>query len=182
MKKLVILSAIILGIFTEGYAQKNFSLGGAYFGSSLKSSGFLLELEYEKAHSEQFSIPVQLHSGFHTDREGNSVLFTDLHRGYRLTFQNGLFVEQSFGIGIMFSFYKDYPYYESKNGNAGMYPNGKGWDILPSVTFGAGCNVAWKNGAAGRVWCRPKIYWKIPFDKPSQPKFALQLGYSHVIK
>ena len=182
MKKLSIIIAMFLGIFAAGNAQGKFSLGGGYMGSSLTSHGFIFEAEFNKVHSEQFSIPMQLHTGFHIDREGNNVLFSDLHRGYRFTFQNGLYVEQSFGLGIMLSFYKEYPYYESENGNAGMYPNGRGRDILPSVTFGTGYNVIWKNGTSGRVWCKPKIYWKIPFDKPSQPKFALQLGYSHVIK
>ena len=181
MKKLVILSAIILGIFTDGYAQRNFSLGGAYLGSSLTSPGFLMELEYEKAHSEQFSIPVQLHAGFYNDREDNNVLFTDIHRGFRKTFNNGLFVEQSFGVGVMLSFYKDKPYYEAENGNAGYFPNGRGVDILPSITIGAGYNLPGKNGSKGRIWCRPKIYWQMPFDQPSQPKFALQIGYSHLI-
>ena len=70
----------------------------------------------------------------------------------------------------------------SNNGNIGFFPSGKGWDLLPSVTLGAGYNVEWKNGATGKFWCRPKIFWKIPFDNPAQPKFALQLGYSHRIK
>ena len=182
MKKLAIIFAMFLGIFADGNAQRNFSLGGGYMGSSLTAPGFLLEAEFDKVHSEKFSIPLRLNSGFYADREGNNVLFTDLHRGYRLIFQNGLFVEQSFGAGVMLSFYEGDSYYESENGNAGIYPNGRGWDLLPSVTFGAGYNVEWKNGAAGRIWCRPKVYWKITFDKPSQPKFALQLGYSHVIK
>jgi len=182
MKKLAIIFTMILGIFAEGNAQRNFSLGGGYMGSSLNAPGFLFEVEFDKVHSEQFSIPLQLHLGLYTDKEGNNVMFTDLHRGYRLTFQNGLFVEQSFGIGVMLTSYKEYPYYNAENGNIGFFPNGRGWDLLPSVTLGAGYNVAWKNGGAGRIWCRPKVFWKIPFDNPAQPKFALQLGYSHVIK
>ena len=181
MKKLIILSAIIIGIFTEGNAQKNSSLGGAYFGSSLTSPGFLMELEFEKIHSEHFSIPIQLHAGFYNEREGNNVLFTDIHRGFRKSFSNGLFLEQSFGMGLMLSFFKDSPYHEAENGNAGYYPKGRGVDILPSVTVGAGYNLPWENGSMGKIWCKPKIYWQMPFDKPSQPKFALQIGYSHTI-
>lgn len=182
MKKLIIITAIFLGIIANVQSQRIFSLGGGYLTSSISTPGFLLEAEFEKVYSEKFSIPNQLHTGFYADREGNNVLFADLHRGYRLTFQNGLYLEQSFGIGMMLSFFKDYPYYESENGNAGFFPSGRGWDVIPSVTLGAGYNVAWKNGATGRFWCRPKTYWKITFDQPSQPKFALQLGYSHVIK
>lgn len=182
MKKAAIILAISLGIFADGNAQRNFSLGGGYMTSSLTAPGFLLEAEFDKVHSERFSLPLQIHAGFYSDREGNNIMFTDLHRGYRLTFQNGIFLEQAFGVGMMLSFYEEYPYYESENGNAGMFPNGRGWDILPSITFGAGYKVAWRNGATGNLWCKPKIYWKMPFDKPSQPKFALQIGYSHTIK
>jgi|GEM_PF-2541787 hypothetical protein len=182
MKKLIIISVLFLGIFADGNTQINFSMGGGYFASSITTTGFLLEVELEKVYSEKFSIPMQLHAGVYIDKEGNNVLFADLHRGYRLTFQNGLFIEQSFGMGAMLSFYKEYPYYEAENGNAGFFPSGRGWDLLPSVTLGAGYKIPWNNGASGRIWCRPKIYWKMSFDKPSQPKFALQLGYSHVIK
>ena len=182
MKKLAIISVMFLCIITNVNAQRNFSLGGGYLGTSLTTAGFLLEAEIDKVYSERFSRPLQLYTGFYNDKEGNNVLFTDLHRGYRLTFQNGLYLEQSFGIGVMLSFYQEYPYYESENGNIGIFPNGRGWDLVPSITLGAGYTIPWKNGASGRLWCKPKIYWKITFDQPSQPKFALQLGYSHVIK
>ncbi|MFC2090360.1 hypothetical protein ACFLT1_06245 [Bacteroidota bacterium] len=182
MKKLAIIFAMTLGIFAHGNAQTNVSLGGGISGSSLSSAGFLFEAEFDKVYSEEFSRPLQLHTGFYNDKEGNNVLFTDLHRGYRLTFQNGLFLEQSFGIGVMLTSYKEHPYYNAENGNIGFFPSGKGWDLVPSVTLGAGYNIDWKNGAKGSIWCKPKIFWKIPFDNPAQPKFALQLGYSHKIK
>ena len=182
MKKLIIISALFLGIFVHGNAQRNVSIGGGISGSSLTSAGFLFEVEFNKIYSENFSRPRQVHAGLYIDKEGNNVLFTDYHKGYRLTFQNGLFIEQSFGIGVMLTSYKEYPYYNADNGNIGFFPSGKGFDVLPSVMFGAGYNVEWKNGSAGTIWCKPKVFWKLPFDNPAQPKFALQLGYSHTIK
>ena len=181
MKKLTIIIAIFLGISSAGNAQRNISLGAGYNGTSLSSPGFLLEAEFEKLHSEQFSIPVQLRTGYHPDREGNDMFFMELHRGYRKSYQSGLFLEQSFGAGVMLSMYKEYPYYEAENGNTGFFPNGRGWDFVPSVTLGAGYHINYKEGANGKIWFRPKVYWKLPLSQPSQPKFALQAGYTHSI-
>lgn len=182
MKKSVIISVIFLGIMGSGLAQSNFSLGTGFIGSSMTSPGFLVEAEYEKLHSEQFSIPVQLRTGYHPDREGNDMFFMELHRGYRKSYQSGLFLEQSFGAGVMLSLYKEYPYYEAENGNTGIFPNGRGWDFVPSVTLGAGYHIIYKEGVSGKIWLRPKVFWKLPLSQPSQPKFALQAGYTHSIR
>ena len=181
MKKSAIIIVIFLGIMSTGNAQRNFSLGAGYIGSSLPSPGFLVEAEYEKLHSELFSIPVQFRAGYHPDSEGNDLFFMELHRGYRKSYQNGLFLEQSFGAGVMLSLYKEYPYYEAKNGNSGFFPNGRGWDFVPSVTLGAGYHINYNDGGSGKIWLRPKVFWKLPLSQPSQPKFALQAGYTHTI-
>lgn len=179
MKKSAIILVIFLGFTSAGMAQRNISVGAGYNSITFSSPGFLVEVEYEKLHSEEFSIPVQLRSGYHSDREGNDMFFMELHRGYRKSYQSGLFLEQSFGAGIMLSHYQEYPYYEAENGNTGFFPNGRGWDFVPSVTVGTGYHVKYNDGASGKVWLRPKVYWKLPLSQPSQPRFALQCGYTH---
>jgi hypothetical protein len=118
--------------------------------------------------------------GFYLGPE-RDILYTDLHRGYRYSFKKKWFVEQAFGLGMMVSFYSDVPVYEAENGNAGYFPNGRGMDLMPSVSFGAGYKIGGKNGYHSHVWIRPKVYWQIPFNHPSQPNFGLQVGYTRAL-
>jgi hypothetical protein len=161
-------------------AQKSWLLGAGYFGSGNQSHGGLIELEYEIFQSTRLSTVNRLDIGFYLGPD-QDVVYTDLHRGYRFSITEKWYAEQSFGLGMMVSFYSDVPVYEAENGNAGYFPNGRGIDLLPSISFGTGYRINGKNGYISSIWVRPKIYWQIPFHLPSQPNFGLQVGYTHML-
>jgi hypothetical protein len=87
------------------------------------------------------------------------------------------------GVGLISKSFKEknYWYYDTYMANI---PHGNKliWGFMPSVTVGAGYNLAAENEASRLIWIRPKVYWDLGFRGLELPYFALQVGYTHTFK
>ena len=140
-------------------AQSNLNAGIGFIGGSNGQPGLVLEFEYEKMFSDNFSLPLRLDMGMISHRDYNSLVF-DIHKGFREYFKSGFFVEQSLGIGLLSMSNKTgYDWYVDNFGHVKRYGDNAAWGLIPSVTLGAGYNLTAKKGTQNMIWIRPKIYW-----------------------
>ncbi|MFC2090367.1 hypothetical protein ACFLT1_06280 [Bacteroidota bacterium] len=176
-RRLIII--MVLGGFAAGLsAQTHLKAGIGYYGETVVNPGVVLDFEYEKHQSEDFSLPLRVNLGFHSTPDFNAFSI-DLHKGFRKTFKNGLFIEQSIGIGMINKSFKNSDYwFADKYFSVIPHGNKPVWGLMPSVTFGAGYQIA----EAGILWIRPKVYWDLGYRGLYIPYTAIQLGYTHTFK
>lgn len=185
----MIILVAFLGLQTQGVAQSQQSeslssklrVGGAYFGENLTRPGFVLEFEYEKTYTPQFSLPLKANLGYQLHKDYHS-WFLDVHKGFRKYFGSGSFLEQSVGAGIILKSYGTEMWYIDEYFNGIPHGNKPVLGFMPSVSVGAGYDLSRDKDGTGLLWIRPKIYWDLGFRKLHQPYFALQLGYTHTFK
>lgn len=177
--KPVILLILILGLAQSGFSQTHLKFGAGYYGEAITRPGIVLEFEIEKMQSESVSLPLRANVGAFTSSD-YSVIFLDIHKGLRKSFDSGLFLEQSIGFGLMATNYQlEGLYYTDQFGNFQRpYPNFN-LSIMPSVEVGVGYNFADGKNA---IWLRPKVYWNLGFRSLALPYSALQIGFSHTFK
>jgi hypothetical protein len=177
--------AIILGVTLfmgiKGSAQSKYNLGLGYFAESTISPGLVIELERERFHSDQLSIPIQLDLLGFLNKEYNA-LAVELKTGYRKYFNSGLFIEQNIGVGYQFTKYKSDMWYIDKY--AFSVPHGN--TLIPwfaaSTSVGLGYNLSHKEGTQHLIWLRPKLIWLPGFRGIELPYHAFQIGYTFNIK
>ena len=182
MKKQILLIAIVAILSTPSLGQYKLSGGGGYYGHDFSSPGFLLEFEYEKFYKDDFSAPLRADLSFFSDPDYNALVL-DVHKGFRKHFSNGLFVEQSVGMGLITTFYKDddIVYYD-KYTNAVFHYHKAHFGLSPSVTLGIGYDLTHDSNKSNLLWIRPKVYWNLGLRPLNLPFYALQVGYTHNFK
>lgn len=182
MKSTTFLLVILMFSFAySGIAQTKMHLGAGYFGDGRSKQGGVLEYEYEKYFSEQFSLPLRADLGFFVNPDYR-VLFFDIHKGFRKYFDSGLYLEQSIGIGITSSFYTlESIWYEDEYQGMFRYKEGANWGFAPSITLGAGYQFSKNKEKQHSIWLRPKIYWNLGVRGLHLPYAALQVGYTYHI-
>jgi hypothetical protein len=182
MKQILLILAIATGIQSLVAAQTRLNAGIGYYGENVANPGFVLEFEIEKHHSALFSLPLRGNLGYHSNPDYHAFTL-DIHKGFRKYFSSGLFLEQSVGAGLITKSFKEADYwYADKYMTSIAHGNKPTWGFMPSVTVGAGYNLAAKNEASRLLWIRPKVYWDLGFRGLELPYFALQLGYTHTFK
>jgi hypothetical protein len=182
MKKQILIWVALVAIHLHTNAQSRISAGMGYFGENVKNMGLVLEFEYEKMHTGDFSLPVRVDLGHHTNPDYH-VQFIDIHKGFRKYFANGLFVEQSLGVGLIGKNFKTDSYWYHDKYMANVAHGGSTvWGFMPSVTAGLGYNFAKGQEGADILWVRPKIYWDLGFRGLHLPYAALQVGFTHTFK
>jgi hypothetical protein len=173
---------LLAGIGSQGRAQSLLNAGIGYFGEGITSPGVVLEIEFEKRFTENFTLPWRGDVGYHTNVDYHA--FTvDIHKGFRKYWRSGLFLEQSLGAGIIAKSFKSDDYWyidEYQHGVA--HGNQLVWGFMPSVTLGAGYNISRDEQKVNLLWIRPKVYWDLGFRGLNLPYFALQVGYTHTLK
>jgi len=178
MKKYILLAIAIAGFSGISSAQTHLNAGLGYYGESIVNPGVVLEFEYEKMQSEDFSLPLRVDIGFHSTPDFNAFSI-DLHKGFRKSFKSGLFIEQTVGIGMINKSFKNSNYwFADKYFSVIAHGNKSVWDLMPSVTFGAGYQIS----DSGILWLRPKVYWDLRYRGLFIPYTAIQLGYTHTFK
>lgn len=182
MKQIVLILAMTTGIQSLVLAQTRLNAGIGYYGENLTNPGFVLEFEIEKLHSALFSLPLRGNLGYHSNPDYHAFTL-DIHKGFRKYFTSGLFLEQSLGAGLIVKSFKEDNYWYSDKYLIGIpHGNKPTWGFMPSVTVGAGYNLAAEKEISRLIWVRPKIYWDLGFRGLELPYFALQIGYTHTFK
>ena len=182
MNKILLILVAIAGLHGIVHSQSRFNAGIGYYGEKIKNPGVVLEFEFEKFHTNQFSLPFRGDLGYHSNPDFHA--FTvDFHKGFRKYFSSGLFIEQSIGVGVIFKSFKEDTYWYTDQYFAGI-PNGGTtiYGFMPSVTAGLGYNFAKEQEGADLLWIRPKIYWDLGFRGFHLPYSAIQIGYTHTFK
>jgi len=178
MKKHILILIAIAGFAVGASAQTHLKAGLGYYGESIVNPGVVLEFEYEKMQSEDFSLPLRVDIGFHSTPDFNAFSI-DLHRGFRKSYKSGLFIEQSIGIGMINKSFKNSNYwYADQYFSVVVHGNKSVWGVMPSVTFGAGYQLP----NSGALWLRPKVYWDLGYRGLYIPYTAIQFGYTHTFK
>jgi hypothetical protein len=181
MKKVFLILVAIAGIQIQVAAQSRFNGGLGYFGENLSHPGFVLEFEYEKMHTKDFSLPLRGDLGYHSSPDYHAFTI-DIHKGFRKYFSSGLVVEQSAGMGIITKKYKGNYWYNDQYFNSVPHGNTTVWGFMPSVTAGLGYNFSKNKEGTDLLWIRPKVYWDLGFRGLHLPYFALQVGFTHTFK
>lgn len=180
--KRIVLSIILLaGVAAFSHAQSHLSAGIGYFGENGINPGVVLEFEFEKMHSEKFSLPLRTDLGIYF-KEDYSAFFLDIHKGFRTYFKSGLFLEQSIGVGLVGKNYQTNYWYIDKYANNVPHGNGTVLGFMPSVTFGIGYDISREKDGKNLIWLRPKVYWDLGFRGIYLPYSAIQVGYTHTFK
>ncbi|MDX2362041.1 MAG: hypothetical protein QNK23_14625 [Crocinitomicaceae bacterium] len=176
----LILSLTIL-FGTKASAQTNWNLAAGYYAESTTSPGIVIELEREKFHSDLLSIPIQFDVIGFLNPEYSGISL-ELKSGYRKYFNNGLFIEQTIGVGYQFTKYtRDMWYVDKYHANV---PHGN--SIVPwftaSTSVGVGYNLTHKKDVSHLIWFRPKLTWLPGFRGLHLPYHAFQIGYTYNLK
>jgi len=179
MNKIAVIFLFLIGLATSAYSQKNWNLGAGYFGQQATYPGAVLQLEYESFVNENLSLPLRAEVGFYNHNKSHNVLTADIQRGYRKYFSNSLFVEQSFGLGVMLSFYREKFWHEHEDETLTYFLNTPVVDFMPSTTLGLGYNLSKDRHSNDLLWVRTKISWQLFSRELSKPYFGLMIGYTH---
>ena len=185
MKRRIILLSFMLSISLHSIninAQSNLNAGIGFIGGSNGQSGLVLEFEYEKMYTDDFSLPLRLDVGMISHQDYNSLVI-DIHKGFRKYFKSGFLVEQSLGLGLLSMSNKTgYDWYKDDYGHVLRYGDNAVWGLIPSVTLGAGYNLTAKKGTLNMIWIRPKIYWNLAFESLDTPSAQVQFGFTKNFK
>lgn len=181
MKKIILILIALAGIHIHTYAQTRLNAGIGYFGENLTNPGFVLEFEYEKFHTDDFSLPLRADLGYHST-PGYHALILDLQKGFRKYFGSGLFLEQSVGIGVIAKSFKTEMWFTDDYAYSIPHGNHTVWGFMPSVSAGLGYKFSKNEDTSDLIWIRPKVYWDLGFRSLHLPYVALQIGYTHTFK
>ena len=181
MKKIILILILVAGIASFAYGQTHLNAGLGYYGENFVNPGFVLEFEYEKMRTEDFSLPLRGDLGYFSTPDYNAFTI-DIHKGFRKYFASGLVVEQSLGLGVIAKKYMTDYWYNDQFFNSIPHGNTLVWGFMPSVTAGLGYNFSKNKEGTDLLWIRPKVYWDLGFRELHLPYFALQIGFTHTFK
>lgn len=181
LKKIALCLIIFSGISAYIQAQTHLKGGFGYFGENGIHPGVVLEFEYEKMQSEDFSLPLRADLGFYTKKDYHTV-FIEIQKGFRKYFNSGLFMEQSVGVGLIAKNYKTNYWYIDDYASVVPHGNKPVLGFMPSVTFGIGYDISREQEGTRLLWLRPKVFWDLGFRNFYLPYSAIQLGYTHTFK
>lgn len=181
--KVVVTIIFIVLMLRNIYGQvKNLSLAAGYFGEVITYPGLVAEIEKEKIFLNKLSSFTRIDLGFYTHPRSHNAVFLDFNRGFRRYAGNGLFFEQSIGVGTLTSFYNEEVWHIDDKGNAIKVSRFGNFSFMPSVTLGIGYSFRNSMERQKLIWLRPKIFWQIPYNNSALPHLALQVGYTFTLK
>ena len=181
MKRTIFILAIQAGFILTASSQSRFNGGIGYYGENVTHPGAVLEFEYEHFTADGFSLPLRADVGFHINPDYNAFTI-DVHKGFRKYFKQGLFLEQSIGVGVIAKSYKTDYWFVDDYWQVVAHGNRSVWGFMPSVTLGAGYNISKDREGSELIWIRPKFYWDLGFRALYLPYWALQIGFTHTFK
>lgn len=170
---------ILAGISLHTNAQSLLNGGIGYFGETGVYPGVVLELEYETYRSEHLSTISRATAGYYAHPRSHSALFMDIQQGLRRTFNSGIIIESSIGLGVMLSYYNEEVYKLTESGEFEETSRVARPDLMPSITLGLGYDFSNDKEYRRMAWVRPKMFWQYPYNTLALPHLSLQIGYTH---
>lgn len=177
MKRITLFILLVNSMITGRCQSWQLGVGVQTF--SQPFSGMVAELEHAKLQNPSFATLSRIDLGYRIQTAQHQAATLELHRGFQYHLNKSLFVEQTFGLGIMYSFYQSAYWY--KNDWYQLIYTGKNArtvDVIPSVTLGIVHPFGGEEHTLNSVWIRPKIFWQLPSNNPANPNFTAQIGFS----
>lgn len=113
----------------------------------------------------------------------NSSLFIREQWGQRVSFNNGIFIDEFIGLGYLHHFTHGGEIYEVlPNGAVVETPNNGSPMIMPSVGLGTGYDFSKKTKRNIIFFLRPELFWKAPFNGYYLTHFVINTGIIFKIK
>jgi hypothetical protein len=182
MKKVSYLLLILLMLYNaDAFCQdKNLKISGSYFGETITHPGFTISAEKEKIYTEKVGVSTFLELGYYHHPRNHDSWFAGINRGFRQYYHRNFFLEQYLGIGTVADFYNE-DVWHIENGNAVKVSRFGNFNVMPSITLGAGYLVD-KSPHNYLFWVRPRLFWQFPYNNLALPHLALQVGFSYTFK
>lgn len=182
MKKIQILIMVLLSSSLAVLSQNQIKIGIGYNGEQITHPGALVNFEYEKIFTKEFSSPLKAELAYYNHPDYHA-LTVELQKGVRRYFDQGLFLEQALGFGIISKDFKEDSYwYQDEYGTVYAHGNKAVWSLMPTVSFGAGFDLSGEKDHSTLIWVKPKVYWDLGFRPLHLPHYALQIGFTKTIK
>jgi len=167
MKNIILILLFLSTLEAVGQEQAgskiNISIG--YYGETITHPGLIAGIEYTPVVLGKYQMILALNAGGYVHKRNNTSFFVRGQWGQRITFNNGLFIEQFLGLGYLHQFTHGGELYEVlPNGSIVETPDRGRPNIMPSVTLGLGYDFSKKGIANLSIFLRPELFWKAPFN------------------
>lgn len=174
---LVFMSSTFNQAFGQDTHQNKIAINLGYFGETVFHAGLNLGIEYYPHQTDRHQMIVAGNIGGYVHQRNNTSLFLRAQWGQRLNFKKGLFVDQFIGLGYLRQFVHGGDIYEVKpNGAVVETPDSGQSLIMPSISLGIGYNLAKNKANHTKVYLRPELFWKAPFNGYYLTHFVLSTG------
>ena len=174
---LLFFMSILLPAIGQNARQNKLALNLGYFGETVTHYGINLGVEYYPHQTDRHQMILAGGIGGYVHLRNNSSLFARAQWGQRLNFKSGLFLDQFFGLGYLHQFVHGGDLYEVKpNGAVVETPNSGQSLIMPSISMGIGYRFTKNNASGMKIYLRPELFWKAPFNGYYLTHFALSTG------
>lgn len=153
-----------------------YSIG--YYGETITHTGINFGIEYYPFQNDKFQMILATNVGGYVHKRNNSSLFIREQWGQRVTFKNGIFIDEFLGVGYLHHFTHGGEIYEVlPNGAVISSPNNGRSMIMPSVAIGTGYDFSKKTKTNLIFYIRPELFWKAPFNGYYLTHLALNTGF-----
>jgi len=149
----------------------------SYFGETITHYGLNMGFEYYLFQSKKYQIILATNMGGYVHIRNNTSLFIREQWGQRVSFNNGIFIDEFIGLGYLHHFTHGGEIYEVlPNGVVVETPNNGSPMIMPSVGLGTGYDFSKKTKRNIIFFLRPELFWKAPFNGYYLTHFVLNTG------
>jgi hypothetical protein len=181
-RKIFALLVLLIPVFQAGFSQTNLNIGTGYFGFQGFRPGWVVNLEWERFHSDKLSVPLRANLGYFRHPDYHAP-FVDVHAGFRYRLPKGFFFGQSIGLGVISNFFTHGDlWYHEEYGGIWIPRSGANLSLMPSVDLSLGYDLSHKNNGQNLIWIRPIVFWNLGIRGLQYPFTALQIGFTHTIK
>jgi len=148
-----------------------------YFGETVTHAGMNVGIEHYPHQSDRHQMILAGNVGGYVHPRNNTSLFIRAQWGQRLNFKSGLFLDQFIGLGYLHQFVHGGDLYEVKpNGAVVKTPDSGQPLVMPSISLGTGYDFSKTTAYCMKVYLRPELFWKAPFNGYYLTHFALTTG------
>ena len=183
MKRFILINLVLALTISATYAQRNFNVGGGYFGHTLTHPGIVLEAEWEHMYTQGASLPLYVGLGAYLHPRNHYGTFLEAGAGLRQYTHSGFFFEERVGVGVLQTFlHSDGVYEVDDSGQVTEGSRANQPDFMPSVSLGLGYNFSRGEARQNLLWLRPKLYFQMPYKTGANYHLALQLGFTHTLR
>lgn len=175
---------VVLLLFTLGgtygqadvFPETRLTIG--YFGETLAHPGLNLGIEFTPLRSERYQMILAAGVGGYIHKRNNTSCFIRGLWGQRVTFNNGIFIDEFIGLGYLHQFPHGGDLFDVlPNGAVVRTPNSGSPLVMPSVALGTGYDFSKKTKWSIVYFLRPELFWKAPFNGYYLTHLAINTGF-----